>query len=154
MTIPGAYQSCVAMGSATLAGLAFGEVADRFAPVSGGWFLIVAAASVGCLALAAFGKDEPVQHCRVGPSAPDVCIGLALLAVFMVWCDAYRAYSEFPFGLQYVSLLPFLTCTGLLVKRQAWLGACGSAGFFATAVAILFANRGGGWVGFFGVYCT
>jgi hypothetical protein len=139
---------------ATFVGLAFGEVADRYAPVSGVWFLLAAIASILCLALAAFRRAEPVRPCRSAISTTQITVGQTAFATLLLASDAYSGVNLVSVIPQLLALLPFLLGLGYFVRRDAWLAAIGSAGFFATLVGMLLTNSGGGWVGFFYVYCT
>jgi len=138
------------MYAATLLGFMLGEVADRHAPVSGIWFLILAVTSILCLGLATFcghGHDRPG---RLG-ALP--CVGLAMVAASLVASDAYRQVGQESIVPQVLTTLPFLMGVGHFARHGTWLSAIGSTGFLITTVGMLHANSHGGWVGFFGVYC-
>lgn len=140
-----AYRSYVAIYSALAAGLAFGAVANHYAPVSGIYFPIAAGISVALLVAASF---------RRGGVGTGLCGGLAGFGSLLVAADAFGGVNRDTLLPQILMALPFLLAVGYAVRGGAWLAAFGAAGFFATAVALLYCNSGGGWVGFFYVYCA
>ena len=142
------------MASAVLIGLAYGAVADHYAPVSAGSFLIAGGLSVACLVVA--GLRSPSVDKPPDPSSTrrGFCAGLAAFAVLLVASEAFSEVDRASLLPQVLSVLPFLLAIGDSVRRGAWLTACGASGFCATAVAMLYCNRGGGWAGFFYVHCA
>ena len=149
-----AYQSCVAMYLALAVGLAFGGLADHYATVSGVSFVIAAGVSVALLVAASFRRrkegEARTRQCRsrVGGAS------LAGFASLLVGADAFSGVNRDTLLPQVLMSLPFLLAIGYAVRGGARLAAFGAAGFFATAVAMLYCNCGGGWVGFFYVYCV
>jgi len=139
---------------ATLVGLAFGEIADRNAPVSGDWFLFAAIASLLCLVLAAFSWAGPARPHRTAISTTQIAFGQAAFATLLLASDAYSGVNLVSVIPQLLALLPFLLGLGYFVRCDAWLAAVGSAGFFATLTGMLLTNSRGGWIGFFYAYCT
>ena len=149
-----AFRSCVTMESALAAGLAYGAVADRYAPVSGVSFVIVAGSSVALLVVASLQRGAAGEATRRGGVGRGSCAGLAGFASLLVVADAFSGVNRDTLLPQVLISLPFLLAISYSVRSGAWLAACGAAGFFATAVAMLYCNSGGGWVGFFYVYCA
>jgi hypothetical protein len=141
------------MASVLTIGLAYGAVADHYSPVSADSFLIVAGLSVALLTVASLGhRSAGVPAWRgVGPG---LCAGLAGFASLLVVAEAFSSVSRASLLPQAILTLPFLLTVGNAVRCGAWMAACGAAFFFVTAVAMLFCNSGGGWAGFFSVYCV
>ena len=149
-----AYRSCAAMGSALAAGLVYGAIADLYAPVSGLSFLIVASLSIILLVAASIHRAKAGEAINRRDINPWLWAGLAGFASLLVVADAFNRLSRATVLMQVLMTLPFLWGISYAVRQRAWLAACGAAGFFATAVAMLYCNRGGGWAGFFSVYCV
>jgi hypothetical protein len=148
------YRSCVAMASAALVGLAYGAVADHYAPVSADSFLIVAGMSVALLIAASLRRAPVEKTAGRGGTKPGLCAGLAGFALLLVASEAFSHVSRASLLPQVLSALLFLLAIGYAVRCGAWLAACGATGFFVTAVAMLYCNSGGGWAGFTYVYCA
>jgi hypothetical protein len=142
------------MASAVLIGLAYGVVADRYAPVSGASFLIVGGVAIAALVVASLRRVPEGRPTGWGRTGPWICAGLATSAVLLVTSEGFSSVSRGSLLPQVLAALPFLLAIGYAVRCRAWLAACGAAGFFATAVAMLYCNSGGDWAGFFHVYCA
>jgi len=149
-----AFRSCAAMASALPIGLTYGVAADHYAPVSADSFLIVAGLSVALLVVASIHRSTAGQATGRGGVGPWFCAGLAGFASLLIAADTFSYVDRATLLPQILKSLPFLLASGYAVRRGAWLVACGAAGFFATAVAMLYCNSGGGWAGFFSVYCA
>src|SRR5262245_16122600 len=103
-----AYRSCVAMASAVLIGLAYGAVADRYAPVSASSFLIVGGMSVALLVAASLRRTLVDRLRDRGGTWPGFCAGLAGIALFLVVSEAFSHVSRASLLPQVLSTLPFL----------------------------------------------
>ncbi|MFO0891715.1 MAG: hypothetical protein U0790_21545 [Isosphaeraceae bacterium] len=147
------FRSCLAMASAMALGLGYGVFADRNSPVSAGSFLDVAGVSVMLLSVAALKRRAAGGTARRGIGR-GLYGGLAGFASLLIVADAFRDVGRETLPVQVVEALPFLLGVGHAARHGAWLAACGAGGFFVTAVAMLYANSGGGWAGFFSVSCS
>ena len=147
-------RSAAAMDAATLGGLAYGEVADRSGPNCAGRFFLTGAASIACLALGVVGRLGRGHPGGPAGEVPLACACLAALALTLLIADAYRDVDRSSLVPRVLSVVPFLLGVGRFVRCGSWWAAAGAAGFAATAIAVLVANSGDGWTGFFGVRCT
>ncbi|WP_406698745.1 hypothetical protein V5E97_07650 [Singulisphaera sp. Ch08] len=150
------FRSCLAMSLSLLIGIAYGAITDHYAPVSAGSFLCVGGTSVTLLAIAAacrFPAPGVGSKDGGGSGGDYYSASLASFAGLLVALDVYRGVSDVSLLSQVLSTVPFLREIGCAVRRKDWLAGCGAAGFFVTAVAMLYCNRGGGWAGFYSVYC-
>lgn len=149
-----AFRSCVAMMAALPIGLVYGAVVELYAPVSEQSFLVVGGISIALLFGGSFHRRTADEPTGSGGVRPGLCVGLAGFASLLVVVDAFSGVARASLPLQVLLALPFLLAIGHAVRCRAWLAASGAAGFFATAVAMLYCNSGGGWAGFFSVYCA
>ncbi len=128
----------------TLVGVAFGEVARRNDAVKDLGFPLAAIASILCLVLAAFRRDDPVRHL--------IAVGLAAIATFILMTQTCP-YADVSYVItQIFGLLPFLLGLCFFVRCDAWLAAIGAGGFFATLVGMLLNNSHGGHTSFFYIH--
>jgi hypothetical protein len=91
------------------------------------------------------------------PVIPLVCLALGSYAVWLMIVEAFLWYiDDASFVTGVLLLVPFLLAMGPLIGAGAWLGASGSALYFATSLAMLtrngFSLSGGS--GFFGAWVS
>lgn len=138
-----AARSAIAMGSALVLGLAYGEAADAgFVYILP--FLVPAALSVVLLLVA--GRRGVPSGTRYGRRR---CQALGCVALLLVGFDAFSVVNRDTIVLQLLAILPFLVATGWAARQRARIAACGAGGFFATVVAMLWYNRWGSFGSFF-----
>jgi hypothetical protein len=107
----------------------------------------IAAIAIGMLVVDSVRLPSIADGSRRGPVMPAICRAVAMYAGAIVVLDPFLDVGgdnvEYVAGL--VLLLPFLITIGPLARSGAWLGALGSAMFYAVSIGMLIRNASNWW---------